>query len=381
MNRLYFKTFQVFVQAPISPFSIMIGEVLAGMTKGLFASVLIMVVGFAVSAHFRITPLFVDDPSSQLLSLRVPRHRDGHARQVPRGYVDLLELLHPAHGLLQRHVLPRGQGADGHQVDHLYHAPHPYEHPHTVGAPRRAGRRVARRAARLRGGLFRVRVASHTGDTVSSKTGGTRNENSDRHVVVLSAALSEAARDLGIELSAYSTKQIKREPGLVARIACGDRQGRPRAALPDERRFLGRAGAGGPHVKDRVPVVVVGPEPSFCRPVERQPGDHGHGLPVYPLRRRRQHEEHARAILSSQLFGGTSAFESPEPLAWEGIHHPAIPGVFLDDGRFPRRLPGALPFEPASFVGLLYSRSNWVNRNLEVEGAHYPRSRRRRAWA
>jgi len=58
LNRLYFKTFQVFVQAPISPFSIMIGEVLAGMTKGLFASVLIMLVGFAVSAHFRITGMF-----------------------------------------------------------------------------------------------------------------------------------------------------------------------------------------------------------------------------------------------------------------------------------------------------------------------------------
>jgi Nod factor-specific ABC transporter NodJ protein len=59
LNRLYFKTFQVLVQAPISPFSIMIGEVTAAMTKGLFASVLIMIVGFAVSRHFAITPLFV----------------------------------------------------------------------------------------------------------------------------------------------------------------------------------------------------------------------------------------------------------------------------------------------------------------------------------
>jgi len=59
LNRLYFKTFQIFVQAPISPFAIMIGEVLAGMTKGLFASVLIMLVGFAVSVHFRITAIFV----------------------------------------------------------------------------------------------------------------------------------------------------------------------------------------------------------------------------------------------------------------------------------------------------------------------------------
>jgi len=59
LNRLYFKSFQVFVQAPISPSSIMIGEVLAGMTKGLFASLLILLVGFGVSAHLRLTPLFL----------------------------------------------------------------------------------------------------------------------------------------------------------------------------------------------------------------------------------------------------------------------------------------------------------------------------------
>jgi Nod factor-specific ABC transporter NodJ protein len=59
LNRLYFKTFQVFVQAPVSPSSIMIGEVLAGMVKGLFASLLIVVVGFLTSSGFSVTPLFV----------------------------------------------------------------------------------------------------------------------------------------------------------------------------------------------------------------------------------------------------------------------------------------------------------------------------------
>lgn len=59
LNRLYFKTFQVFVQAPISPSSIMIGEVLAGMVKGLFASLLIVAVGFLTPSGFSITPLFV----------------------------------------------------------------------------------------------------------------------------------------------------------------------------------------------------------------------------------------------------------------------------------------------------------------------------------
>ncbi len=59
LNRLYFKTFQVLVQSPIPAFSIMIGEVMAGMVKGLFASSLIILVGFAVSPDFTIHPLFL----------------------------------------------------------------------------------------------------------------------------------------------------------------------------------------------------------------------------------------------------------------------------------------------------------------------------------
>jgi Nod factor-specific ABC transporter NodJ protein len=59
LNRLYFKTFQVFVQAPISPSSIMIGEVLAGMVKGIFASSLIIIIGFLISPDFSITPIFI----------------------------------------------------------------------------------------------------------------------------------------------------------------------------------------------------------------------------------------------------------------------------------------------------------------------------------
>jgi ABC-2 type transport system permease protein len=59
LNRVYFKTFQVLVQSPISPFSIMVGEVLAGVVKGLFASLLIMIVGFVVAREFSVTPLFI----------------------------------------------------------------------------------------------------------------------------------------------------------------------------------------------------------------------------------------------------------------------------------------------------------------------------------
>jgi Nod factor-specific ABC transporter NodJ protein len=59
LNRLYFKTFQVFIQSPVKPSAIMIGEVLAGMVKGLFASGLIIIVGFVTARDLAITPIFV----------------------------------------------------------------------------------------------------------------------------------------------------------------------------------------------------------------------------------------------------------------------------------------------------------------------------------
>ncbi|ASQ90369.1 ABC transporter [Prosthecochloris sp. GSB1] len=59
LNRHYFKTFQVFVLAPVPPSAIMLGEVLAGMVKGLFASLLIICAGFLFTGTFVTTPFFL----------------------------------------------------------------------------------------------------------------------------------------------------------------------------------------------------------------------------------------------------------------------------------------------------------------------------------
>lgn len=59
LNRLYFRTFQIFIQAPISASAIMLGEVLAGMVKGLFAALLLVVMGLCIPGHFSITPPLV----------------------------------------------------------------------------------------------------------------------------------------------------------------------------------------------------------------------------------------------------------------------------------------------------------------------------------
>jgi len=59
LNRLYFKTFQLLIQSPISAGAIMFGEVLAGMAKGLFAASLLIVMGLCAPSRFHLTPLLV----------------------------------------------------------------------------------------------------------------------------------------------------------------------------------------------------------------------------------------------------------------------------------------------------------------------------------
>jgi Nod factor-specific ABC transporter NodJ protein len=59
LNRLYFKTFQIFIQAPISAGAIMLGEVLAGMVKGLFAASLLILMGLCAPSHFHLTPILI----------------------------------------------------------------------------------------------------------------------------------------------------------------------------------------------------------------------------------------------------------------------------------------------------------------------------------
>lgn len=59
LSRLYFRTFQIFIQAPISAGSILLGEILAGMVKGLFASLLVIIIGFITAKGFYLSWPFI----------------------------------------------------------------------------------------------------------------------------------------------------------------------------------------------------------------------------------------------------------------------------------------------------------------------------------
>lgn len=59
VSRIFFRTFQLYIQAPISAAAIMWGEVLAGVARGLFASLILLGCGYVVGSHLALSPIFV----------------------------------------------------------------------------------------------------------------------------------------------------------------------------------------------------------------------------------------------------------------------------------------------------------------------------------
>ncbi|MFZ5448868.1 MAG: ABC transporter permease [Thermodesulfobacteriota bacterium] len=59
VGRLHFRTFQVYIQSPVTATDIVVGQILAGMLRGVFASVILLVLGLFLGGGFRLNPLFI----------------------------------------------------------------------------------------------------------------------------------------------------------------------------------------------------------------------------------------------------------------------------------------------------------------------------------
>lgn len=59
VGRLHFRTFQVYIQSPVTATDIVVGQILAGMVRGLFASVILMGLGLFLSGGFHFSLLFI----------------------------------------------------------------------------------------------------------------------------------------------------------------------------------------------------------------------------------------------------------------------------------------------------------------------------------
>jgi ABC-type multidrug transport system permease subunit len=58
VSRLHFRTLQIYLQAPVSPTAIVMGQVLAGVLWGLLASGILLVLGLLFGSQVAINPIF-----------------------------------------------------------------------------------------------------------------------------------------------------------------------------------------------------------------------------------------------------------------------------------------------------------------------------------
>ncbi|NVN92920.1 MAG: cobaltochelatase subunit CobN, partial [Desulfuromonadales bacterium] len=178
--------------------------------------------------------------------------------------------------------------------------------------------------------------------------------------------LKQACVANGVELSAWSTKQANQHPEVMDSLR--------RAMLDSDCILLYRTSdpvwdeleddirmAG-----ERCPIVVVGSDPTLW-------GLSTVGLDVaataynYILYNGDENLDNLLKYLRSTLLGEAVVCAEPKPVPWEGLHHPLLEDVFTSTADYLAAYREIRGTPTAGWVGVLYSRSNWVNKNLEVE--------------
>ena len=179
-------------------------------------------------------------------------------------------------------------------------------------------------------------------------------------------SFTAACARAGVTLTAYSTKQVQLQPENLDAIR-RDLAGQDcillyRTSDPfweDLEPAIGDAGV-------RCPVVVVGGEPSLWG-LGSVPPEVAATSYRYLLYNGAENLDQLLRYLAATLLGRGITFEDPRPVAWEGLYHPGLGQIYASSEAYLADYARRLGFTPETQVGLLLSRTNWVNGNLEVE--------------
>lgn len=179
--------------------------------------------------------------------------------------------------------------------------------------------------------------------------------------------IKEAADALGISLSSYSTKQMNMTPGLIQEVKASLRSADCILLYRTMEGFWDELEPEIRELRDRIPVVVVGSDPSFWALSSIAP-EMVATVYRYILFNGRENMANMLRYLMHSVFGQDLAYSEPEEVAWQGIYYPAGGAeVFQDTEAYLSWYKARLGREPRHFVGLLYLRTAWATGNLEIE--------------
>jgi len=177
--------------------------------------------------------------------------------------------------------------------------------------------------------------------------------------------VKEAADGLGIELVSYSTKLLNAHPEMCGDAAQALRDADLILLYRTSDPFWEEIEGEVKSAAKRIPVVVIGSDPSFWSLSNVNP-EIVAAVYRYVLFNGRENIANMLRFLLHQFFSGAACGE-PQEVPWQGIHHPEMGKLFFSTEAYLAEYELYLHCRPAAYVGLLYSRSNWAARNMDVE--------------
>jgi cobaltochelatase CobN len=175
--------------------------------------------------------------------------------------------------------------------------------------------------------------------------------------------LRDAAKTTGIfDLKAYSNKQISLDPQIVDDVGREIRTADLILLYHTAEPFWDEVEKEIKELGGRVPVVSVGSEPSLWAVSNVSP-DIVAATYRYILFNGAENFREMLKFLASALFASNLPFSPPIETAWEGIYHPQWGGPFTKTQDYL----DIYPLRNRPLVGVLFSRTNWVAGNMDIE--------------
>ncbi|KAF0180203.1 MAG: Mg chelatase cobalamin biosynthesis protein CobN [Nitrospirae bacterium] len=178
--------------------------------------------------------------------------------------------------------------------------------------------------------------------------------------------VKEAADELRLSLISFSTKQLTTTPALIDEAKARLREADCILLYRTNDTFWDEIEPELHELHGRIPVVVVGSDPSFWVLSTVAPELIATAY-RYLLYNGQNNIRNMMRFLVHQLFDRSVVFSEPQELPWQGIFHPGHEAVFSDTESFLAWYSAYLPNPPVLYVGMLYSRSAWATRNIEIE--------------
>jgi len=178
--------------------------------------------------------------------------------------------------------------------------------------------------------------------------------------------VKEAAGELNLSLTSFSTKQLNTAPALIDEAKASLRDADFLLFYRTNDSFWTELEPAIHELRGRMPVVVIGSDPSFWA-LSTLPPELVATAYRYILNNGQKNITNMLRFLMHHLFDRAISFAEPEEMAWQGIFHPAHDEVFADTESYLAWYSGYLSVSPDTYVGVLYSRSAWATRNIEIE--------------